>query len=112
MKCILELQWQLDVASAPPSNSHVCMMRSLLDLTKKLHSAPNHFNILRLLEKVEQIKGVNLCICCVENCLLNFTLSVLHEKVVLFNIITIKLRFQCWFRGLISNFKYARTIFL
>ena len=105
MKCILEINQHLRVAPAPPSNSHVCMMRSLLDLTKQLRSTPNHFNILSLLQKVEQIAGVKICGCLCGK-LSGIFHTVCHENIVLINIITKWLKSQ-WFRGLISYIKCA-----
>lgn len=52
MKCIQEIGQQLRVALAPPNNTHIVMMRSLLEMTMQLRITQNHMNVLALLQKV------------------------------------------------------------
>ena len=52
MKCIQEIGQQLRVALAPPNNTHIAMMRSLLEMTMQLRITQNHMNVLALLQKV------------------------------------------------------------
>ena len=52
LKCIQEISQHLRVALAPPNNSHILMMRSLLEMTMQLRLAQNYVTVLALLQKV------------------------------------------------------------
>ena len=52
VKCIQDVSRHLSSALAPPSNPHVLMMRSLLEMVMQLRLAQSHLNIIGLLQKV------------------------------------------------------------
>ncbi len=57
VKCIQDVSRHLSSALAPPSNPHVLMMRSLLEMVMQLRLAQNYLNIIGLLQKVSDLKA-------------------------------------------------------
>ncbi|XP_064398380.1 CCR4-NOT transcription complex subunit 1-like [Halichondria panicea] len=61
VKCIQDVSRHLSSALAPPSNPHVLMMRSLLEMVMQLRLAQNYLNIIGLLQKALEglLEGMN-----------------------------------------------------
>ena len=57
LKCIQEISQHLRVALAPPNNSHILMMRALLEMTMHLRISQSHQNVITLLQKVSDSYG-------------------------------------------------------
>ena len=55
MKCFVENNQHWRVVCSHPDSYHVCVMKSLLDMTMQLCCTPKHLNILSLLQKVDLI---------------------------------------------------------
>lgn len=53
--CIKEITNQIRSVLAPPTNPHVVLMRSLLEITGVLRANPDYTNVIALLEKVHMV---------------------------------------------------------
>ena len=58
--CVKEITNQIRAVLAPPTNPHVVLMRSLLEITGVLRASPDYSNVIGLLEKVSPLYIVNV----------------------------------------------------